>query len=106
SISSVNPQGMPFGRKGKETSMMKYQSAGHRYLGFCLRAYWLGRKLAFERWAIHFTDEQWSLLCDVVYELEGGEGVASSHDSGFCGSGLSRRRMRRNRRETEEAEED
>jgi superfamily II DNA helicase RecQ len=83
SITATSPSGMPFGRKGKEASMSKYRSVGHRYLSFCWRAYRIGRKEAFERWAIRFTDEQWSLLRDVVDELEG-DGFPSSHDSGFC----------------------
>jgi hypothetical protein len=74
---------MPFGRKGKEASMSKYRSVGYRYLSFCWRVYCIGREEAFERWAICFTDEQWSLLRDVVDELEG-DGFPSSHDSGFC----------------------
>ncbi|KAH6881154.1 hypothetical protein B0T10DRAFT_375414, partial [Thelonectria olida] len=83
SITATNPSGMPFGRKGKEASMSKYRSVGHRYLSFCWRAFRIGREEAFERWAVRFTDEQWSLLRDVVDELEG-DGFPSSHDSGFC----------------------
>ncbi|KAL6366266.1 hypothetical protein LRP88_00111 [Fusarium phalaenopsidis] len=83
SITATSPSGMPFGRKGKEASMSKYRSVGHRYLSFCWRAYRIGREEAFKRWAIRFTDDQWSLLCDIVDELEG-DGFPSSHDSGFC----------------------
>ncbi|KAJ9130102.1 hypothetical protein NKR23_g12350 [Pleurostoma richardsiae] len=61
--------------------MSKYRLVGQRYLGFCLRAYDAGRDEAFERWAISFTDEQWSLLGDVAYELDASEG--SSQDSGY-----------------------
>lgn len=86
SISAVNPQGVPFGLKGKESSMAKYRSVGQRYLGFCLRAYWLGRDEAFKQWAIRFTDEQWSLLQDVAYELGSREAVPSTQDSGFGSS--------------------
>lgn len=82
SITSTSPAGMPFGRKGKEASMSKYRSVGHRYLSFCWKAHGIGRKEAFERWAVRFTDEQWSLLHDIVEELEGNR-VPSSHDSGF-----------------------
>lgn len=83
SITAANPSGVPFGRKGKEASMSKYRSVGHRYLSFCWRAYRIGREEAFERWAVRFTDEQWSLLRDVAEELEG-DIFPSSHDSGFC----------------------
>ncbi|KAF6517699.1 hypothetical protein HZS61_003260 [Fusarium oxysporum f. sp. conglutinans] len=82
SISSTTPSGQPFGRKGKEASMIKYKSVGHRYLGFCWKAYHIGRKEALERWAVRFTDEQWSLLQDIADELER-DRVPSSHDSGF-----------------------
>ena len=86
SISTTAPNGTPFGRKGKEASMSKYRAVGQRYLGFCLRAYRLGREEAFERWGVSFTDEQWGLLGDVVYELDG-EGISSSNDSGFFSGG-------------------
>ncbi|KAL9563895.1 hypothetical protein ACKAV7_011930 [Fusarium commune] len=82
SISSVTPSGVPFGRKGKEESMSQYKSVGHRYLSFCWKAYCIRRKEAFERWAVRFTDEQWSLLHDVAEELER-DRVPSSHDSRF-----------------------
>jgi hypothetical protein len=84
SITSTSPSGVPFGRKGKEGSMSKYRSVGHRYLSFCWKAYRIGRKEALQRWAVRFTDEQWNLLHDVVEELER-DGVPSSHDSGFYG---------------------
>ncbi|KAI3573140.1 hypothetical protein IWW34DRAFT_636246 [Fusarium oxysporum f. sp. albedinis] len=35
SVTATNPSGMPFGSKGKEASMSKYRSVGHRYLSFC-----------------------------------------------------------------------
>lgn len=82
SILPTAPNGMPFGRKGMEASMTKYCSIGHRYLGFCARAHRLGRKDAFEKLAVTFTDEQWSLLGDVMYEL-GNTTRSSSDDSGF-----------------------
>jgi hypothetical protein len=83
SITVTSPNGVPFGRKGKEASMTKYRSVGHRYLSFCWRSYRLGREEAFQRWAIQFTDEQWSLLHDVGEEIEG-DAFPSSRDSGFC----------------------
>jgi hypothetical protein len=82
SITSTSPAGIPFGRKGNEASMSKYRSVGHRYLSFCWKAYRIGREEAFELWAVRFTDEQWSLLHDVIEELER-DGVPNSHDSGF-----------------------
>ncbi|KAM7208273.1 hypothetical protein V8F06_014942 [Rhypophila decipiens] len=82
SISSTTPSGQPFNRKGKEASMTKYKSVGHRYLSFCWKAYGIGRQEALERWAVRFTDEQWSLLQDITDELER-DRVPSSHDSGF-----------------------
>ncbi|RYC77724.1 hypothetical protein BFJ63_vAg19402 [Fusarium oxysporum f. sp. narcissi] len=63
--------------------MTKYRSVGHRYLSFCWRSYRIGREEAFRRWAVQFTDEQWSLLHDVDEELEG-DTFPSSRDSGFC----------------------
>jgi hypothetical protein len=64
SITVSTPQGVPFGRKGKEASMSKYRAVGHRYLSMCWRAHRLGREQAAEQWAIRFTDN-----VDVVYEL-------------------------------------
>ncbi|KAH7187402.1 hypothetical protein DER44DRAFT_645262, partial [Fusarium oxysporum] len=101
SISSVTPSGVPFGRKGKEESMSQYKSVGHRYLSFCWKAYRIGRKEAFERWAIRFTDEQWSLLGDVAEEVES-DRARSSHDSGF----FSGRERQAKDKEEEEDEED
>ncbi|EXK25161.1 hypothetical protein FOMG_18164 [Fusarium oxysporum f. sp. melonis 26406] len=83
SITATSPSGVPFGRKGKEASMTKYRSVGHRYLSFCWRSYRIGREEAFRRWAVQFTDEQWSLLHDVDEELEG-DTFPSSRDSGVC----------------------
>ncbi|GKU07275.1 unnamed protein product [Fusarium langsethiae] len=85
SISSVTPNGVPFGRKGKEESMSQYKSVGHRYLSFCWKACRIGRKEAFERWAVRFTDEQWSLLDDLAEELEA-DWVVSIYDSEFHSS--------------------
>ncbi|OBS16938.1 hypothetical protein FPOA_12490 [Fusarium poae] len=62
--------------------MSQYRSVGHRYLSFCWKAHRIGRKEAFERWAVRFTDEQWSLLDDLTEELEA-DWVLSSYDSGF-----------------------
>ncbi|KAG8664238.1 uncharacterized protein FPOAC1_013945 [Fusarium poae] len=83
SITATSPSGVPFGKKGKEASMTKYRSVGHRYLSFCWRSCRIGRGEAFRRWAVQFTDEQWSLLHDVDEELEG-DAFPSSRDSGFC----------------------
>ncbi|KAK1449593.1 hypothetical protein CMEL01_16800 [Colletotrichum melonis] len=68
SIVSTSPSGMPFGLKGKEASMTKYRSVGHRYLGFCWRAHRAGRDEALE-----------------PAELDRSS-IASSHDSGFYSS--------------------
>lgn len=70
SITASMPQGVPFGLKAKETSMSKYRSVGHRYLGMCWRAHRIGRKQAADQWAIRFTERQWGLLVDMVHELE------------------------------------
>ncbi|KJZ70716.1 hypothetical protein HIM_09900 [Hirsutella minnesotensis 3608] len=54
-LASISPTALevkPFGRKGREASMAKYRSVGHRYLGFCFRAYKQGREEALERWAV------------------------------------------------------
>lgn len=84
--------------------MVKYRSVGHRYLGFCFRAYKVGREEAFKRWAIRFTDEQWGLLSDVVYALEN-ESISSSQDSGFFSDGGDQS-SDEGREEEEEEEED
>ncbi|KAI3572477.1 hypothetical protein IWW34DRAFT_558842, partial [Fusarium oxysporum f. sp. albedinis] len=83
SITATSPSGLPFGRKGKESSMTKYRSVGHRYLSFCWRSYRIGGEEAFRRRAVRFTDEQWSLLHDIDEDLEG-DAFPSSRDSGFC----------------------
>ncbi|KAH7202853.1 hypothetical protein BKA60DRAFT_657532, partial [Fusarium oxysporum] len=59
---------------------------------------------AFERWAIRFTDEQWSLLGDVAEEVER-DRAPSSHDSGFF-SGRERQAKDKEEEEDEEDEED
>ncbi|KAK4205950.1 hypothetical protein QBC37DRAFT_462707, partial [Rhypophila decipiens] len=66
SISPLEPRGLPFARTEAEDAKTKYRSVGHRYLGFCARAYRLGRKQALEKLAVVFTDEQWSLLGDIL----------------------------------------
>lgn len=98
SIALTAPSRAPFGLKGQEASMKKYRLVGQRYIGFCLRAYYAGRDEAFKQWAISFTDEQWSLLGDVVYELEALESH-SSQDSGYHSHG-------RGGEESEDDEED
>ena len=45
--------GQPFGRKGLASSTIKYQSTGHRYLGFCLSV--MPRSIA-----VDFTAERFS----------------------------------------------
>ncbi|KAM7182592.1 hypothetical protein V8F33_014190 [Rhypophila sp. PSN 637] len=92
SISSTTPSGQPFSRKGKEASIRKYKSIGHRYLGFCWKAYGISRQEALERWAVYFTDKQWSLLYNITDELKR-DRVPSSHDGGFS-SGFSSGRER------------
>lgn len=62
--------GQPFGIKGTDSSMDKYQSTGQRYVGFCARAYRLGREAAYDTLAAKFIDEQWSLLRDMIDEAE------------------------------------
>lgn len=83
--------GQPFGRAGLESSIYKYSVIGQRYLCFCVRAYRLGREEALAKLGATFTDEQWSLLADVVFAAEkGGAGPRRqgenhfiSQDSGF-----------------------
>jgi hypothetical protein len=48
--------------------MDRYRNVGRRYLGFCWRAYQLGREDAKEQLAVQFTTEQWGLLGDVSRE--------------------------------------
>lgn len=62
--------------------MSKYRSVGQRHVGFCLRAYWIGRDAAFGRWAVRFTDAQWGLLQDVVYELDDERAASSGRARG------------------------
>ncbi|KAM7182539.1 hypothetical protein V8F33_014233 [Rhypophila sp. PSN 637] len=49
SISSTTPSSQPFSCKGKEVSMRKYKSVGHRYLGFCWEAYSISHELERDR---------------------------------------------------------
>ncbi|RKK77109.1 hypothetical protein BFJ68_g17988, partial [Fusarium oxysporum] len=102
SISLITAFGQPFGRKGKEALMIKYKSVGYCYLGFCWKAYCIGRKEALERWAVRFTDEQWSLLQDIADELER-DWVPSSHDSGFFSG---RERQAKDKDEDKDEDED
>lgn len=69
-ISADSSMGLPFGQSGTESSIHKYNIIGQRYLCFCLRAYQLGREEAMARLAVRFTDEQWSLMGDVMREVE------------------------------------
>lgn len=69
-ISSAQPSNRPFVRKAEADTITRYYIIGKRYLGFCLRAYYLGREQAYEQWALSFTDEQWSILCDLQYAVE------------------------------------
>ncbi|KAK5994713.1 ATP-dependent DNA helicase tlh2-like protein [Cladobotryum mycophilum] len=69
-IEAGKPNSRPFGHTAQERSQSKYQSVGHRYLGFCWRAYHMGREEAATRLGMRFTDEQWGLMADVARELE------------------------------------
>jgi hypothetical protein len=62
--------GLPFGQSGTESSIRKYSIIGQRYMCFCMRAYRLSRKEAFSKLGMCFTEEQWSLMSDVVLEAE------------------------------------
>ena len=82
-LNNIEPRktvGAPFQRKAHEASMDKYKLVGERFLMFCYRAYHLGRKEAEAQWAIRWTDEQWSLFQDVVYELERADTERRSQD--------------------------
>jgi len=87
SISSTAPSGQPFRVKGQESSMTKYRSVGHRYLGFCWRAFQMGREEASTRLAIEFTAEQWGLLADIESELGLGSGLIQTPGSGLTQEG-------------------
>ncbi|KAH8662637.1 hypothetical protein BGZ61DRAFT_462911 [Ilyonectria robusta] len=88
-IQPGKPNSLPFGCTAKDKSRASYQSVGHRYLEFCWRAHEMGREEAATRLAMHFTDEQWSLMADVARELEDEQlgdivGQTELHDdSGF-----------------------
>ncbi|KID81895.1 recQ family helicase [Metarhizium guizhouense ARSEF 977] len=69
-IEAGKPHQRPFGHTTKDKSQARYQATGYRYMEFCWRAYRLGRQEAASRLAMRFTDEQWSLMGDVVHELE------------------------------------
>ncbi len=100
SVVPTAPHGVPFGRLGKEASISKYRSVGHRYLGFALEAYRLGREEAFARLAASFTDEQWSLLGDVVEEVE-----ADKVSGGYDRRHISEADVGREEEEEEEEDE-
>lgn len=70
SITAEALNGVPFSGKITDASIRKYQSVGHRYMGFCWQAFRLGREEAHAQLAIRFNDEQWRLLCNVMHELE------------------------------------
>ncbi|KFA78363.1 hypothetical protein S40288_09973, partial [Stachybotrys chartarum IBT 40288] len=69
-IEAGKPKSKPFGYTAQERSQRKYQAVAHRYLGFCWRAYQMGRQEAEDKLAMFFTDEQWSLMGDVIRELQ------------------------------------
>ena len=92
SIEAKQSAGVPFGRSGLEGSIHKYSIIGQRYLCFCARAYQLGRDEAVVALGAIFTDEQWSLLGDVVFaaDNEGADQAkpmqsSAGQDSGYCG---------------------
>jgi superfamily II DNA helicase RecQ len=69
-ITANSSIGIPFGQSGIDTSIRKYNLIGQRYLCFCIRAYRLGREEATSHLGMVFTDEQWSLMGDVLHEAE------------------------------------
>ena len=79
--------GVPFGQAGINSSIRKYCIIGQRYLCFCVRAYRLGRTEAEAKLAMRFTDEQWSLMADVMREAEDPILDGPADDSGYASGG-------------------
>ncbi len=88
-ITVNSSMGLPFGRAGTASSIRKYCITGQRYLCFCAHAYRLGQAEAEAELAMHFTDEQWSLMCDVMHEaddatLDGSQATDYVEDGGYA----------------------
>ncbi len=89
SIEAGKPHSKPFGFTAQDDSWMRYRALGYRYLAFCWRAYRMGREEAGDRLGAYFLDQQWSLLGDVVEELDDilnsdqADSSGSHDDSGF-----------------------
>lgn len=65
-IQAGKPHSKPFGYTAQDRSQKKYQAIAHRYIGFCWRAFRMGRREAEEKLAMFFTDEQWRLMGNIV----------------------------------------
>ncbi|CAI6091000.1 unnamed protein product [Clonostachys chloroleuca] len=89
SIEAGKSHSKPFGFTAQDDSWMRYKSLGYRYLAFCWRAHRMGREEAGNRLGAYFLDDQWSMLGDVVEELDevlnSGQGAfnGSHDDTGF-----------------------
>jgi hypothetical protein len=86
-ITADSSMGVPFGQAGIDSSIRKYCIIGQRYLCFCVRAYRLGRTEAEAKLAMRFTDEQWSLMADVMREAEDPILDGPADDSGYASGG-------------------
>jgi superfamily II DNA or RNA helicase len=61
---------IPFRMSEDTDTLQKYSIVCQRYLCLCWRAYKLGREEAEAKLGMRFTDEQWSLLCDMDRVLQ------------------------------------
>ena len=88
-IEASKPHSKPFGFTAQDDSWIRYRALSYRYLAFCWRAYRMGREEAGDRLGAYFLDQQWSLLGDVVEELDDilnsdqADSSGSHDDSGF-----------------------
>ena len=86
-ITADSSIGVPFSRAGIDLLIRKYYIIGQRYLYFCVQAYRLGRAEAEAKLAMRFTDDQWSLIADVMREAEDLILDGPADDSGYASGG-------------------
>lgn len=79
---------VPFRMNEGADTLQKYGVICERYICCSWRAYLLGRDEAQDKLSMRFTDEQWSLLCNMSHELQKQDGSEHSEidDSGFGSS--------------------
>lgn len=72
---------IPFKMNQGSNILSKYSIVCQRYICFCWRAYTLGREEARAKLGMRFTDDQWSLICDMGHALWEMEGNDSGEES-------------------------